>query len=256
MAWCCARRMRTPRSSRSTPRRPKPRPACCAVLTAADVKAAGSATCPLPAASSAATARRMYKPRYPILAEDRVRWVGDCVAFVVAETVAQAHGCRRTDRGRLRAAAGGHLHRRGAQTRRAARVGRLPRQYLLRRTDRRQGRDRCRLCARRRTSSSIASSSTASPPPPWSRAARSATTTRPTAATPSTRRCSARIRSAPICAKLLKVPESKVRIITGDTGGSFGMKSPIFNESAAGAAGLQTHRPAGEMDQHAHRKPS
>src|SRR4030095_3668195 len=32
----------------------------------------------------------MYKPRYPILAEDRVRWVGDYVAFVVADTVAQA----------------------------------------------------------------------------------------------------------------------------------------------------------------------
>ena len=29
---------------------------------------------------------------------------------------------------------------------------------------------------------------------------------------------------------MLKVPESKIRIVTGDTGGSFGMKSPIFNE--------------------------
>ena len=32
-------------------------------------------------------------------------------------------------------------------------------------------------------------------------------------------------------AKLLNVPESKLRIVTGDTGGSFGMKSPIFNET-------------------------
>ncbi|HET9174886.1 MAG TPA: molybdopterin cofactor-binding domain-containing protein, partial [Pseudolabrys sp.] len=32
-------------------------------------------------------------------------------------------------------------------------------------------------------------------------------------------------------AKVLKVPESKIRIVTGDTGGSFGMKSPIFNET-------------------------
>src|SRR3974390_2093311 len=31
-------------------------------------------------------------------------------------------------------------------------------------------------------------------------------------------------------AKVLKVPESKLRIITGDTGGSFGMKTPVFNE--------------------------
>src|SRR3974390_2671787 len=32
-------------------------------------------------------------------------------------------------------------------------------------------------------------------------------------------------------AKVLKVPESKLRIITGDTGGSFGMKAPVFNET-------------------------
>ena len=32
----------------------------------------------------------MYKPRYTVLAEDRVRWVGDCVAFIVADTLAQA----------------------------------------------------------------------------------------------------------------------------------------------------------------------
>jgi carbon-monoxide dehydrogenase large subunit len=32
-------------------------------------------------------------------------------------------------------------------------------------------------------------------------------------------------------AKLLKVPESKLRIVTGDTGGSFGMKAAIFNET-------------------------
>ena len=32
-------------------------------------------------------------------------------------------------------------------------------------------------------------------------------------------------------AKVLKVPESKMRVVTGDIGGSFGMKSPIFNET-------------------------
>ena len=31
-------------------------------------------------------------------------------------------------------------------------------------------------------------------------------------------------------AKILKVHESDVHIITGDTGGSFGMKTPVFNE--------------------------
>src|SRR6266542_2863902 len=32
----------------------------------------------------------MYRPPYPALVKDRVRWVGDYVAFVVAETRAQA----------------------------------------------------------------------------------------------------------------------------------------------------------------------
>ena len=32
----------------------------------------------------------MYRPRYPALVKDRVRWVGDYVAFVVAETMHQA----------------------------------------------------------------------------------------------------------------------------------------------------------------------
>ena len=107
----------------------------------------------------------------------------------------------------------------------------LPRQYLLRRADRRQGRDRCRLRARRARRQAPFRHQ------PRHRRHHGAArrgrrlSTRPTAATPSTRRCSGRIRPAPNLAKVLKVPESKVRIITGDIGGSFGMKSPVFNES-------------------------
>ena len=37
-----------------------------------------------PVISSARDGSPMYKPRYPILAEDRVRWVGDYIAFVVS----------------------------------------------------------------------------------------------------------------------------------------------------------------------------
>ena len=56
---------------------------------------------------------------------------------------------------------------------------------------------------------------------------------------------------AELAQSVLKVPESKVRVVAGDIGGSFGMKSAVYNEVAARAAGLQAHRPPGEMDQHA-----
>ena len=54
------------------------------------MKAAGYGDLPVPGGLKRRDGSPMYRPRYPILAEDRVRWVGDSVAFVVAETVAQA----------------------------------------------------------------------------------------------------------------------------------------------------------------------
>src|SRR4029077_14518817 len=68
----------------------KKAPGVLAVLTSADVKVAGYGDLPVPGGLKRRAGSPMYKPRYPILAEDRVRWVGDYVAFVVAETPAQA----------------------------------------------------------------------------------------------------------------------------------------------------------------------
>jgi len=68
----------------------KTAPGVLAVLTSADIKAAGYGDLPVPGGLKRRDGSPMYRPRYPILAEDRVRWVGDSVAFVVAETVAQA----------------------------------------------------------------------------------------------------------------------------------------------------------------------
>lgn len=65
-------------------------PGVLAVLTAADWKKSGFGELPGHGGLKLRDGSPMYKPRYPVLAEDRVRWVGDCVAFVVAETVAQA----------------------------------------------------------------------------------------------------------------------------------------------------------------------
>jgi aerobic carbon-monoxide dehydrogenase large subunit len=68
----------------------KAAPGVLAVLTAADVKASGWSDIPVPGGLKRRDGSPMYKPRYPILADTHVRWVGDYVAFVVAETQAQA----------------------------------------------------------------------------------------------------------------------------------------------------------------------
>jgi carbon-monoxide dehydrogenase large subunit len=61
-----------------------------AVITAADWKAAKLNDLPSHSGLKRRDGSAMLKPRYPVLAEDRVRWVGDPVAFVVADTPAQA----------------------------------------------------------------------------------------------------------------------------------------------------------------------
>ena len=65
-------------------------PGVLAVITAADWKKAGLGELPSHAGLKRRDGSPMFKAAYPVLAEDRVRWVGDPVAFVVAETTAQA----------------------------------------------------------------------------------------------------------------------------------------------------------------------
>jgi carbon-monoxide dehydrogenase large subunit len=65
-------------------------PGVLAVLTGVDWKASGWGDLPVPGGMKRRDGNPMYRPRYPALVSDRVRWVGDCVAFVVAETYLQA----------------------------------------------------------------------------------------------------------------------------------------------------------------------
>jgi carbon-monoxide dehydrogenase large subunit len=65
-------------------------PGVLAVITAADWKKAGLGELPSHTGLKRRDGSPMFKAAYPVLAEDRVRWVGDPVAFVVAETAAQA----------------------------------------------------------------------------------------------------------------------------------------------------------------------
>src|SRR5262252_8259054 len=68
----------------------KAAPGVLAVLTGADWAASGFGDLPVAAGMKLRDGAPMYRPKYPALVQDRVRWVGDYVAFVVAETRLQA----------------------------------------------------------------------------------------------------------------------------------------------------------------------
>jgi aerobic carbon-monoxide dehydrogenase large subunit len=68
----------------------KSAPGVLAVLTAADYEAAGFGDLPVPGGLKRRDGVPGYRPRYPALVEDRVRMIGDYVAFVVAENLYQA----------------------------------------------------------------------------------------------------------------------------------------------------------------------
>src|SRR3954463_12240535 len=68
----------------------KAAPGVLAVLTGADWQASGFGDLPVPGGMKLRDGSPMYRPRYPALVKDRVRWAGDYVAFVVAETRHQA----------------------------------------------------------------------------------------------------------------------------------------------------------------------
>jgi carbon-monoxide dehydrogenase large subunit len=208
----------------------KKAPGVLAVLTSADVKAAGYGDLPVPGGLKRRDGSPMYKPRYPILAEERVRWVGDYVAFVVAETVAQALDAAEmiaVDYEELRAI---------TSTAEAPKPG-APRVW-----------DDCpdNICFveligdEAATDAALARAArvvkhrfvvnrvtAATMEPRGAVGDYNATDGRYTIYTPIQRPHPTRTELA----RVLKVPESKVRIVTGDTGGSFGMKSPIFNET-------------------------
>jgi len=68
----------------------KAAPGVLAVITGADWEASGFGDLPVPGGLKRRDGSPLYRPRYPALVKDRVRWIGDCVAFVVAETYYQA----------------------------------------------------------------------------------------------------------------------------------------------------------------------
>ncbi len=70
----------------------KKAPGVLAVLTGDDWIEAGCGDLPVPMSPilKRSTGEPLYRPPYPALAKDTVKWIGDHVAFVVAETLQQA----------------------------------------------------------------------------------------------------------------------------------------------------------------------
>ncbi|MBI3705596.1 MAG: xanthine dehydrogenase family protein molybdopterin-binding subunit [Rhizobiales bacterium] len=208
----------------------KAAPGVLAVITAADWKASGFGDLPSHPGLKRRGGTPMALPRYPVLAETHVRWVGDCVAFVVAETAAQAmDGAERiaVDYEELPAV---------TSVAEAVKPG-APRVH-----------DECPdnisfvelIGDKAATDAAFARAAhvvkhrfvinrvtAAAMEPRGAVGLYNAGDGRYTIHSPIQRAHGFRTDLA----KMLRVPESRVRVTTGDIGGSFGMKTPIFNET-------------------------
>ena len=207
-------------------------PGVLAVLVGADWEASGWGDLPTSAGNRRRDGSAAYRPRFPALVKDRVRWVGDYVAFVVAESAHQA-----------------------ADAAELITVEYEPLPAIV------STADAVKPNAPRVWDDSpdnicfvYLEGDKAATDAAFARAAHivqcSFVINRVTAATMEPRGCIGDYNPAAehytiyttlqrthayrseLARQILKVPESKVRVVAGDIGGSFGMKSAIYNEVA------------------------
>jgi aerobic carbon-monoxide dehydrogenase large subunit len=214
-------------------------PGVLAVLTGADWEAAGWGDLPSPSGLRLRDGSPSFRPRFPALVKDRVRWVGDYVAFIVALTKDQAadaaeliavhyeplsaivstaeavESSARVWEGSPDNVAFFHTEGDAAATD-AAFAGAA---HVVRR----------RFVINRVTAASMEPRGAIGD---YNRAE-----DRWTIYTTLQRTHGYR---AELARQVLKVPESRVRVVAGDIGGSFGMKSAIYNEVALVLLGSKT----------------
>ena len=210
----------------------KAAPSVLAVLTGADWEASGWGDLPTASGNRRRDGSPAYRPRYPALVKDRVRWVGDYVAFVIAATRDQA-----ADAAELIA------------------VDYDPLPAVVSTAEALEP-DAPRVWDDSPDNASFTylEGDKAAADAAFARAAQVVrhkfVINRVTAATMEPRGCIGDYNAAAdhytiyttlqrthgyrseLAQQILKVPESKVRVVAGDIGGSFGMKSAIYNEVA------------------------
>ena len=205
-------------------------PGVLAVLTAQDVKTAGFSELPVPSGLKRRDGSPQYMPRYPILAEETVRWVGDPVAFVVAESSNQA-----MDAAEL-IAVDYEVLPAVTSTADASNPG-APRVWSdcpdnICFVEQMGGKtavdDAFAKAAHIVKQRFVINRVTAAPMEPRGVVGEYFVADR--SYTVHTAMQRPHLTRADL-SRVLGVPESKLRVVTGDTGGSFGMKSPIFNET-------------------------
>src|SRR4051794_2450693 len=213
------------------PSRAKEAPGVLAVLTGADWRESGWGDLPTPGGLRRRGGAAAYRHKFPALAQDRVRWVGDYVAFVVAETREQAadaaeliaveyeplpsvvssEAALASDAPRVWEDAPDNLcfvHEvgdRGAVEAAFARADRIVRR---------------RFVINRVTAAAMEPRGAIGDYNPADGRYTIYTTLQRTHAYRAD------------LAQIIKVPESRIRVVAGDIGGSFGMKSAIYNEVA------------------------
>src|SRR6266576_6682694 len=210
--------------------RAKATPGVLAVLTGADWQASGWGDLPVPDGLKRRDGTS-FRPPYPALVKDRVRWAGDYVAFVVAETLLQAQDAAEliaVDYEPLPAVVStaeasaqgaprfwdecpdniGFVQLFGDKAATDAAFARAD--HIIKH----------RFVINRVTAASME--------PRGSIGDYNAADGRYKIYTTLQRAHPFRAELAPI----LKVPESRIRVVAGDIGGSFGMKSAVYNEVA------------------------
>ena len=248
---CCALPTPTPETRSIDTAAAKAAPGVLAVLTGEDWIESGWGDLPVPGTHKRRDGSPNFRPPYPALVKDRVRCIGDYVAFVVAGTKNQATDAAELIEvdyeplpavlGTAEAARPGAplvwedckdnicftaIHGDKAATEAAfAKAAHVVKQHLV-----------------------INRVTTASMEPRGSVGDYDAINDHYTIYTTLQR---AHPYRAELAKLVLKVPEHKVRVIAPDIGGSFGMKSAIYNEVPLVLLASKLIRPAGEMDEHA-----